>query len=238
MKNSELKQQAKAVVFKEGFRSAVKLFIVPIAFVILSAIFNAAQNVTQITSNMGTTSIDVSSVNGANGFQNLLILVIGFIVSMVSISLLFTLITMFRQQHKDGSIGDDMFRVFRQDVFFKVFCLQLWRILFVTLWSLLFVIPGIIKAFAYSQSDMILFDKLENGTYNGSREIITESRQMMKGFKGNYFYMQLSFIGWYILVSITFGLVGLYVIPFYAATSVAFYENVKNQSQVLEENLA
>lgn len=75
---------------------------------------------------------------------------------------------------------------------------------------------------------MILFDKLKDGTYTNSRDIITESRVMMNGYKGKYFYMILSFIGWSILVSITLGFAGIYVYPFAAATLVAFYENLKN----------
>ena len=134
---------------------------------------------------------------------------------------------MFRDTKRIINAKSDMFQVFRKDVIFKVLFLYLWVWLFTSLWTILFVIPGLIKSLSYSQSLMILFDKIEDGTYTNSRDIITESRQLMKGWKNKYFYMLLSFVGWWILVELSFGLVGIYVIPFMSATNVAFYEHLR-----------
>ncbi|XID91971.1 DUF975 family protein [Paenibacillaceae bacterium WGS1546] len=79
--------------------------------------------------------------------------------------------------------------------FFKPFLLYLLLIVFVSLWSLLFVIPGIIAAFRYSQAYYILIDN----TGIGPLEAIRRSKAMMVGHKGRFFMLYLSFIGWALL---------------------------------------
>lgn len=230
MKNSDLKKQAKAVIYREGAGKAIGLFIIPIVVSILNFIYNTGRSFSAMMANyryvMGLTT--VKPVAQSSVMTDVVFPILGIFVLFVGISITFTLIAMFREKERKINAQADMFQVFKRDVFFKVLCLQLWQFLFLFLWTLLFVIPGIVKAFSYSQSNMILFDKLKDGTYTNSRDIITESRVMMNGYKGKYFYMILSFIGWSILISITFGFAGIYVYPFAAATLVAFYENLKN----------
>jgi len=96
-------------------------------------------------------------------------------------------------------------------------------IIFVILWFLLLVIPAIIKAIAYSQVGYILKDRPDMKPLDA----ITLSRRMMDGYKWKYFLLCLSFIGWAILVVITFGIAFLYVGPYYYATNTQFYEEVK-----------
>ena len=95
--------------------------------------------------------------------------------------------------------------------------------LFVWLWSLLLIIPGIIKAYAYS---MTLFILAENKGMP-VLEAITLSRKMMNGHKMDLFLLFLSFIGWFILVVITFGIAGIWVYPYFYATVTNFYLSVK-----------
>lgn len=97
--------------------------------------------------------------------------------------------------------------------------------LFVVLWSLLFVIPGIIKAISYSQSFYIA---LEHPEYDANT-CITESRKMMNGRKWRYFCLQLSFIGWYIVGAICFGIGVLWVEAYREAANAEFYEDIKNE---------
>ena len=95
--------------------------------------------------------------------------------------------------------------------------------IFVFLWSLLLVVPGIIKAFAYSQSMYIL---AENPGI-GAREALKKSEEMMNGHKMEYFILGLSFIGWMILGAFTFGILYLWLIPYIQATQVNFYNSIK-----------
>ncbi len=97
--------------------------------------------------------------------------------------------------------------------------------LFTFLWSLLFVIPGIVKAISYSQAYYIA---LEHPEYDANT-CITESRKMMNGRKWKYFCLQLSFIGWYIVGSLCFGVGVLWVDAYRQAANAAFYEDIKNE---------
>ncbi|MGQ7359082.1 DUF975 family protein [Streptococcus suis] len=80
--------------------------------------------------------------------------------------------------------------------------------------------------YAYSQAEYILFEQLDRDEYTGAFSIIKSSRQLMKGYKFKRFLLDLSFIGWFILGSITFGLAGLYVWPYHYAAQIHFYEEI------------
>lgn len=97
---------------------------------------------------------------------------------------------------------------------------------FTFLWSLLFVVPGIIKSLAYSQANYVIHD---NPRLKG-KEAIEISKRMTNGFKGDLFSMYLSFIGWYILVGLTGGILSIYVTPYVETTAAMYYENLKRYS--------
>ncbi len=101
---------------------------------------------------------------------------------------------------------------------------MLWMSLFTLLWSLLFWIPGIIKSFSYSMTPYILGD-CPNVK---AQDALKLSMRMMHGYKGELFVLYLSFIGWMILCSFTFGLLYiLYVGPYMELTKAGFYGKVK-----------
>lgn len=85
--------------------------------------------------------------------------------------------------------------------------------------------------YAYSQTDFILYDQLSTGTYQGPWQIIAQSRRMMKGYKWKRFLLDLSFIGWYILIGITLGIAGVVAYPYITTARVLFYENLKSLSK-------
>ena len=98
------------------------------------------------------------------------------------------------------------------------------RDLFVCLWSLLFIVPGIIKLYSYRMVPYILAD---DPSISGM-DAITLSRQMMDGHKWNTFVLDLSFIGWDLLSVLTAGLLGLfYVNPYKYATGAELYQTLK-----------
>ena len=95
--------------------------------------------------------------------------------------------------------------------------------LFILLWYLLLIIPGIIKTYAYSMTFYILAENKGMPVL----EAITLSRKMMDGHKMDLFLLFLSFIGWFLLVVITFGIAGIWVYPYFYATLTNFYLSVK-----------
>lgn len=111
--------------------------------------------------------------------------------------------------------------------FVKSILVEILVFVFTFLWSLLFVIPGIIKAFSYSMSMYIL---AENPQMT-SLEAINESKRIMHGHKMDLFVLYLSFIPWYLLVMITFGIAGIYVAPYMYMTITNFYKSISGSAQ-------
>ena len=103
----------------------------------------------------------------------------------------------------------------------------LWMELFIILWSMLLVIPGIIKAIAYSMTPYILAD-----TRNVSAtDALKLSMRMTNGHKGKVFMLGLSFIGWLILSAFTGGILYIFYVGPYISTSFAgMYEELKNNA--------
>ena len=94
---------------------------------------------------------------------------------------------------------------------------------FIVLWSMLFVIPGLVKTYSYAMTFYILRDNPDLP----ANDAITESRRMMNGNKLRLFCLHLSFIGWLILSAFTFGILLLWVIPYMQTAQAAFYESLK-----------
>ena len=93
------------------------------------------------------------------------------------------------------------------------------------LWALLFIIPGIVKAYSYSMAFYIMNDNPEMG----ANEAITRSREMMNGHKWQLFCLHFSFIGWYLLSALTFGILMFWVTPYVRTAEAAFYEDLKSR---------
>lgn len=103
----------------------------------------------------------------------------------------------------------------------------------VFLWALLFIIPGIVKAFAYALTPFLLVDCPELTAL----ECIKLSNQMMKGHKFDLFYLYLSFIGWILLSILTLGIGLLWLTPYMQTAAASFYLDVKAEyQQRLEAN--
>lgn len=96
--------------------------------------------------------------------------------------------------------------------------------LYLILWSCLFIIPGIVKSYQYRMIPYILADNPDID----KKEAFDKSKAMMKGNKWRVFVLDLSFILWYLLGSITFGIVSVfYVEPYKQLTDAALYEALK-----------
>lgn len=94
------------------------------------------------------------------------------------------------------------------------------RALFTALWTCLFIIPGIIKSYEYCLIPYIL---AENPGLDRKTAFI-RSKYLMKGHKWDMFVLDLSFIGWYLLSALTFGILAVfYVSPYLCATKAEAY---------------
>lgn len=95
---------------------------------------------------------------------------------------------------------------------------------FTYLWSLLLIIPGIIKSLSYSMAFYILAEHPEMT----AREALNESKRIMNGHKMDLFVLYLSFILWDLLVIFTFGIAAIYVVPYENLTITKFYQSIKD----------
>lgn len=124
----------------------------------------------------------------------------------------------------------DIFTSF--EFLFKAMAIVVLQTVFIALWSLLFIIPGIIAAYRYSQSFYIMYDHPEYSAF----ECLRESSRMMRGHKGMLFLLQLSFIGWLLLDSVVSAviivpLLSVFVQPYFGIAQARFYNAVSSEYQ-------
>ncbi len=114
----------------------------------------------------------------------------------------------------------DLFSQF--DRFGQGFAQKFLRGLYTFLWGLLFVIPGIVKSYAYAMTPFIM---AENPDMSAG-EAITASKQLMDGHKGELFTLDLTFIGWDLLAALSFNVGYLALNPYKNAAHAAFYKDL------------
>jgi uncharacterized membrane protein len=105
-------------------------------------------------------------------------------------------------------------------------------VIFVILWLLLLIIPGIIAAISYSMTFYIIADD----DSIDAMDAIDKSKEMMQGYKLKYFYLCLRFIGWALLCILTLGIGFLLLIPYVQVTMAGFYDDVRQQ-YALKQNV-
>ena len=99
--------------------------------------------------------------------------------------------------------------------------------LFTALWTILLIIPGIIYAFKVAMVPYLMADELDENTKY--MELIDKSKEMMNGYKFDYFVFNLSFIGWILLIPITFGIASIWVVPYVITANAMYYEKLKEK---------
>ena len=115
----------------------------------------------------------------------------------------------------------DIFEGYKQ--FFSIVSVILVSGFFIMLWTLLLIIPGVIKAISYTQ---ILRVKKDNPEMK-ALDCINESKYLMEGYKMEYFVLRLSFIGWSLLSVFTLGILGFWLLPYMETTYAEFYDKLK-----------
>jgi hypothetical protein len=108
------------------------------------------------------------------------------------------------------------------------------RDIYTILWTLLLIIPGIVKTYEYRMIPYILADHPDMDT----KDVFAKSKELMRGQKWKAFVLDLSFIGWEILSMLTLRIVGiLYVSPYRNMTNAALYERLEYGDLAVEENI-
>ena len=176
------------------------------------------------------TTLATSAVSGAIGFVSGIIPLIGFglgiVVGLLTYVIQLGLYDYLVKYIKGKSYKlDEIFSKFNEiGNIFPVYILQT---VFIFIWSLLFIIPGIIKAFAYSLVPLIYLDDPKKD----ANLILKESEEMMNGHKMDLFKLYLSFIPYHLLGIITCGIFEFYVIPLQTLAITKFLVEIKDSKK-------
>ena len=161
-----------------------------------------------------------AAASGRSGTSRLLDFALAVMTVMLSGG--FSLFCLRVSQRSEAGVGT-LFDLF--GYFFRFLWLEIVTGVLIFLWSLLFVIPGIVAAYRYSMAPFIFFEDPKKGAL----ACIQESKAMTMGFKGQLFALDLSFIGWALLSIIP--LVSIFVQPYYGVTRANFYRVLSGQYQ-------
>ena len=221
----ELKKKAKVSISDKSNGSSILLF--SIVFIAIRYILNSlSANLTGIKVDMDEYAAAAQNLDTAyftnlvTNYQTdvfsvildiaikviLLILTVGFIIFLLNVI-----------NKKKTSFGNlfDGFNIFDRAVILYILIYVK-----VLLWSLLFIIPGIIAQYRYRLAKYIMIEHPELTP----RQCIDKSKELMHGHKGELFCLDLSFIGWYILTAIPF--VSIYVYPYTQLTYAHYYNQI------------
>ncbi len=114
------------------------------------------------------------------------------------------------------------------DNFVSAMIVWILKTVFTFLWALLFLIPGLVKHYAYSMSMYLL----EEEPQLDPLEALKRSQALMQGHKWRLFCLEVSYIGWFILSALTFGVLLLWVMPKYEVAHYEFFKDLKDQRHV------
>lgn len=121
---------------------------------------------------------------------------------------------------------DDILFSFRDGNFPNITAAMALSYVYTLLWSLLLVIPGIVKAISYSMVPFILSDNPEIG----AARAVKLSMAMTQGHKWDIFVLYLSFIGWFFLCGLTFGIGYFFLAPYFFATLSELYADLRGKT--------
>lgn len=239
--SSELKQDARTML--EGrWKDAILMSLIPallgiaslVLLVIGIATFSASTSNSYITEELyeedySDTYDTFEDTTNDGGTDNDGESIIGnLFTTLITTGMSFAFITAFRDPSYKIRPLKDAFQVFSKKYFLGIFIIYLVSSFFIFLWTLLFIIPGIVKSYSYSQSYLIYKDYRDNPNNERISAIncITESRELMDGHKGRLFALDVSFIGWYLIGFLTLGIGFLWITPYTTAARTVFYNDL------------
>ena len=166
------------------------------------------------------TNLSIYTGKTANGIYQYYSL--GWILFFIEVGVTYFMVKFITD--KDYEFNDIFY--FGKD-FVKTFLVSLLKMIFVSLWTLLLIIPGILKSLSYSLVSMIMSDEKYKDL--SGTEILKKSEAMMKGHRWDYVVLVLSFIGWHFLACFTFFILELWIAPYQKTATTKFLYDVKTK---------
>lgn len=198
----------KAIKEKAKLKIKGNIWNIMLPYIVLSLITSVLTSILYIGSN--TNVYD-------DTYGDIVSMVVSFITIPITFGVTYYIVNLVRGKKVELN---DIFRYLNKNVI-NIFLLSILISIFVFLWSLLFIIPGIIVALSYSMCEFIYVD----GIKSEPMDVIKESKSLMDGYKSDYFIFNLSFMGWFILCILIFPII--YVLPYYSTCKVLYYDELK-----------
>ncbi|WP_300560480.1 DUF975 family protein [Companilactobacillus sp.] len=222
---AQLKQDAKDTL-RGNWGKGILLYLITMLFGLFSGSIQFALNFNPY---------DFNHYNGAAGRSFIISTLIGLVFILITVSANYKALDWIRNPQLQFQPVQSNFDRFRNPDWWKILGMYIIMAVLTWLWSLLLLIPGIIKSFAYSQTYYIYKDLSDKGQADGYSlmDFITRSRKLMDGHKADYFVLQLSFIGWFLLGAITCGIGFIWIIPYYNLTMANFYRDLAENNPQL-----
>ena len=222
---AELKTEVKNLL-RGKWGTAVLLFLIPT--ILLGANAGASGSNSRNSYGYDVTSLDMGHFFRVASTAGIITFIFSLVFLLVTLSATFRGFDWLEDPELKFSPIKSNFTYFRSPDWWKLIVIYIITGFFTFLWGLLLIIPGIIKGIAYSQTYLVYKDLNDQGLADNYSltDYITRSRQLMVGNKWRYFVLQLSFIGWWILGSITLGIGFLWIYPYYKLTMANFYRDL------------
>ena len=152
---------------------------------------------------------------------------LSLVMTILLLPLIWGFYTMYLDHIRGEKVGlGNLFQGYSKEWFSKSLLTLLLMYVYTLLWTLLLIVPGIIKALSYAMTPYVLKDNPNMK----SNEAIEESMRLMSGHKAELFLLSLSFIGWALLSLLTLGIGFLWLIPYMQTAYAHFYEDLKKEA--------
>lgn len=216
--SGDIKREAK-LQLKGHWRPAIILSLLPLIF----QMFFVGRYVSDpFSRSIGADLIDIA---------------LNLVQSFISLSVTFTFLDFIRGYESFIDPLNGAIHAFRKEYLKNLLVLQIARFIRVFLWTLLLVIPGLIKGYAYSMSDYIYKDIVDRtGVQPTPKECMEESERLMKGHKMALFRLNISFIGWIFLSVMSFGIGFIWLMPYMNMSETIFYENIAGNRYISDDH--
>ncbi len=204
---------------KSNARAALKANYWPVVGIlflgsILSGLIVCIAQVPSSIATVQATLAGVEYVPTTSPLTSVLVIVGGLVSALFEVGIAWFAYRVYRGDAPDVS---DLFIAFRDGRFGRVLGGMILVSIYTFLWMLLFIIPGIVKAYQYSMMPYLLVDRPDLTI----KECFAMSKKMTSGFKWSLFVLELSFIGWAILAICTLGLLDLFFVTPYLTLALA-----------------
>ncbi|KRN98956.1 DUF975 family protein [Companilactobacillus kimchiensis] len=226
---AELKAEVKSLL-TGNWGKAIGLYIIPLILLFISNGYSNAKS--HVSIRYDVSNFDIGHIARYASSSGIISYLLSLVFLLIVLSATFRGLDWLEDPELSFDPIKSNFTYFRGPDWWHLIFIYILLSIFTFLWTLLLVIPGIVKGIAYSQSYFVYKDTNDRGQADNYSltDYITKSRQLMVGNKWRYFGLQLSFIGWWILGFITLGIGFIWIYPYYKLTMANFYRDLVSKS--------